>query len=75
MTRTVSCPECGRELRVGDHLEGKQVRCPVCNHALTVGAAPPPESGEPILAVPADEELPAGAAVAHPLPEQSRPRP
>jgi hypothetical protein len=51
----VICP-CSAKLRVGDHLQGKQVKCPKCNSLIVVGSAngagpngppPPPAASGP----------------------------
>lgn len=38
----ISCPHCGRKLRVGDDLVGQQRLCPVCKQPFSV-----PKTGEP----------------------------
>lgn len=38
MTLEISCPGCGRSLRVADEHAGRQLRCPACNH---ISVAPP----------------------------------
>jgi hypothetical protein len=32
----VACPQCGKTLRVGDHIAGKRIRCPVCQATTAV---------------------------------------
>src|ERR1700757_1204558 len=77
MSRTVNCPECGRQLRLADQLEGSEVRCPVCNQAISVPAAPP-ESLEAAEVVPVEGESPPAGAwardIARPVREPSQPR-
>jgi hypothetical protein len=46
MPEIISCPDCGRQLRVPDHLYGKKVRCPGCKvmFRAEVVHEPPPEA-------------------------------
>ncbi len=37
------CPHCTQKLQINDRLAGKTVRCPNCNHRLTVPASAAPE--------------------------------
>jgi predicted Zn finger-like uncharacterized protein len=75
MTQSITCPECGRQLRLADHQEGKQVRCPVCGQMIPVPVALPPEPEEPVEVIPVDDEPPATAVdIVRPVPESSRPR-
>jgi hypothetical protein len=43
MPQIVSCPDCGRKLRVPDHLLGKNVKCPGCGQKFPAEAAEAPE--------------------------------
>src|SRR5262249_14407443 len=45
----ISCPDCGRQLRVPDHLYGKKVRCPGCKvmFRAEVVSEPPAPSPPP----------------------------
>lgn len=52
MTVDFPCPECGRRLRVGPDLAGKQVRCPGCRRVV-----PAPVGGTPLAAA-ADQIIP-----------------
>jgi hypothetical protein len=40
----VSCPSCGKSLRIADELAGKRGRCPGCNSAIRIPVAPAPDS-------------------------------
>lgn len=41
----IACPSCGAQLRVGDDLLGRKVRCPKCATTFTAAADEPPEEG------------------------------
>ncbi|MEJ7595386.1 MAG: hypothetical protein WKF77_28035 [Planctomycetaceae bacterium] len=36
MPINVVCPQCGKTLRVGDHVAGKKIRCPACHGVIAV---------------------------------------
>jgi predicted Zn finger-like uncharacterized protein len=65
MPEIISCPDCGRKLRVPDDLIGKKVKCPSCNVMFTAAAAgnePPRPSGSRRAAHPDDEpQRPSGS--------------
>jgi hypothetical protein len=42
MPRIITCPDCGRKLRVPDELVGKKVKCPDCNVKFTGGITTKP---------------------------------
>lgn len=44
MSLVVQCPDCRTSYAAGEHLIGKQVRCPGCGNAIVVD---PPKSSEP----------------------------
>jgi hypothetical protein len=61
MPETVTCPQCGRELRVPETLLGKKVKCPGCATTFTApapGAALPDEGLASPGAAPAGTEAP-----------------
>jgi len=47
MPEIVSCPSCGKQLRVPDSLLGKNVKCPQCATTFIGGASAGPEPVEP----------------------------
>ena len=47
MPQNISCPDCGRKLRVPDNLLGKKVKCPGCGVKFVGEAAPEPEEELP----------------------------
>lgn len=47
MPQIVSCPDCGRKLRVPDHLLGKNVKCPGCGQKFVAEAAEEPKEAAP----------------------------
>jgi hypothetical protein len=60
MAIVLSCPDCGRKLRVPDELLGKKVKCPACGKIFrgeveSPTEAPPPEE-EPLREAPAPME-------------------
>jgi hypothetical protein len=70
MPEIISCPDCGRKLRVPDNLIGKKVRCPGCQGVLV---AAPASGGTPAKEPP----QPAARRPAAPPPEEhvaERPR-
>src|SRR5437588_135078 len=59
MPEIITCPDCGRKLRVPDTLVGKKVKCPDCNTKFTGGitTAPAGKTGAPSRSKPrADED-------------------
>jgi LSD1 subclass zinc finger protein len=58
MALDLSCPGCGRQLRIPDGFLGKQVRCPTCRTVFT--GSPGPNPAEPPAAAegPAAPEVP-----------------
>ncbi len=45
MPEIITCPDCGRKLRVPDTLIGKSVKCPDCNVKFTGGITSSPNGG------------------------------
>ncbi|EMI44616.1 putative membrane protein [Rhodopirellula sp. SWK7] len=43
----ISCPECGKSLKVSDNLCGKSRACPYCRATVRIPDSPPAESNEP----------------------------
>lgn len=41
MPISVNCPACDRKLKAGDHLAGRQVKCPACQAAIQIPSAAP----------------------------------
>src|SRR5262249_36112238 len=41
----ISCPSCGRQLRVPDNLVGQMVKCPSCQNTFTASVEEPPGGG------------------------------
>src|SRR5438445_13406693 len=58
MPEIITCPDCGRKLRVPDTLVGKKVKCPDCNTKFTGGitTAPAGKTGAPARSKPRDDE-------------------
>jgi WD40 repeat protein/serine/threonine protein kinase len=76
----LSCPGCGKRLKIKAGLAGKNVPCPHCQKAVAVPGAAPPAGAEPTLPpVAAETEAPAGSAssekVSSPAPTASYPWP
>jgi hypothetical protein len=46
MPEIISCPDCGRKLRVPDELVGKAVKCPDCKVKFTGGITTAPSKGK-----------------------------
>jgi hypothetical protein len=44
MPEIITCPDCGRKLRVPDELAGKQVKCPGCNIRFVGGVTSAPKN-------------------------------
>src|SRR5260370_8844628 len=44
MPQIITCPDCGRKLRVPDELVGKKVKCPDCKVKFTGGITTKPDS-------------------------------
>lgn len=44
MTISIRCPECGKRLKVKEHVLGKQIKCPACGKSIQAPAA---EDDEP----------------------------
>ncbi len=55
MPEIITCPDCGRTLRVPDHLLGKKVKCPSCQVLFTASAGSPSKVSRP--APPPQEEI------------------
>jgi hypothetical protein len=78
MPSVITCPSCGRQLRVPDELQGQRVQCPGCATAFTADgggtlpAAPPPPPPPPAPAepVPLAPDEPAAAPA---VPRRRRP--
>src|SRR5262245_60310058 len=68
MPELVSCSQCGKQLRIPDHLMGKTVKCPACQTAFTAAVAGydlAPVTVEPVAPPrprPRDPEAPPGPA-------------
>src|SRR5438552_731201 len=43
----VACPTCSRQLRVGDQLQGRKVKCPNCQNVFLAEPAGEPEPAVP----------------------------
>ena len=58
MPEIITCPDCGRKLRVPDTLVGKKVKCPDCNTKFTGGitTAPAGKTGAPSRSKPRDDD-------------------
>jgi hypothetical protein len=52
MPQIITCPDCGRKLRVPDELVGKKVKCPDCKVKFTGGITTKP-NGQPAKTAPA----------------------
>ncbi len=52
MPEIITCPDCGRKLRVSDQLVGKKVKCPDCNVKFTGGITTAPAAKVGKSAVP-----------------------
>lgn len=55
MPIVIQC-SCGKQLRVGDDLAGKKVRCPACKEVLTAESAPAVEEEPPVLEMEEEEQ-------------------
>jgi len=58
MPEIITCPDCGRKLRVPAALVGKKVKCPDCNTKFTGGitTAPAGKTGAPARSKPRDDD-------------------
>src|SRR5688500_18055934 len=66
MAIQIPCPQCAKVLKLGDHIVGKHVRCPMCSRAFLVkgeDASTGTKRDERVRAVP--PPLPRRAAPAH----------
>jgi hypothetical protein len=51
MAVMINCPACQRSIKAPDSVIGKHVKCPACQAAFTVTAAPPPELEPPLASI------------------------
>ncbi|MFL2871535.1 MAG: hypothetical protein ACJZ8O_12415 [Pirellulaceae bacterium] len=58
---TVTCPSCNRELKLPDHLAGRQGKCPGCQNLIVIPAAPAAQQATPDAA---NKPLPPGVGSA-----------
>jgi predicted Zn finger-like uncharacterized protein len=72
MPITIACPQCHTALNVPDNLSGRQVKCPKCNTAFVVSAAPPAPALPAAVAAPAAARRPEPARVVDDRPRRSR---
>ena len=50
MSYEAECP-CGARLQVGDHAEGKRIKCPRCGELISIPRADEPEEAIPVVSL------------------------
>jgi len=66
----LTCPSCGKQLRIPPELQGRRLKCPRCQTRLTSPTDPPRQPG-PLTTAPAN----AGSATTHPAAATAPPAP
>lgn len=72
-TLDVSCPKCGKALKVPAEFEGKKIKCKDCQTVFAVSAGAAPKAARP-AAKPAAKAAPVKAAAAPPPPAPEKPK-
>ncbi len=72
MSVDLSCPSCGKRLRIQDEFLGQKIKCPSCKNSFASSAAPHPEPAGMRAKTAAEVEMPPAAP---PLVEESSPVP
>jgi predicted Zn finger-like uncharacterized protein len=67
-TRSISCPQCQKAMKVPDEAVGKRVRCKACQHVFTVpDEGAPPVTAKPVAAKPLPPEMQKKPVAAKPI--------
>lgn len=73
-TLDITCPNCGKGLKVPAEFEGKRIKCRDCGEAFPVKAKAAPKAGKPAAKPPAKPAAKAGAKAAPPAAAPEKPK-